>query len=669
MSKKLGFDEAAKVMRAAQLEPLEDYPGNKVKWRCQCLKCGEIVSPTFSAVRNNGGGCRKCGLEKAAKSRRGNEQEAIDLMKKSGALPLEPYPGSNKPWLCRCIKCKKEISPTLGNVKNNGTHPCAYCSKKKVHPVDAVKLMKSAGLEPLAPYPGANTKWECKHIKCGEIVYPMYSWIVAGQGGCQKCGYTQAGLKSRVPEIEAIAIMKKANLLPLVPYPGAGKPWKVKCSICKQITSPTYGSILNGSGCGVCGGKIVTEEIAINVMKKAKLRPLVPYPGSKVNWKCECLKCGKIVYPNYGDVNQGDGGCKYCGGRFVEPEDAVALMRMNNLEPLVPYKNTGTPWKCKCLRCGKLVTPRHNSVQQGNGGCKYCAKTFLDAEDAVSMMRISKLEPLVPYPGSQKPWKCKCLRCGKEVTPAYTTIQAEQKGCVYCGGKKVDAKEAYAYMLSKDLTPLEPYKRADGKWKCRCNVCLKLVTPTYSTLKQGAAGCIYCSGRKVDPQDAVSLFLENFLRPLVPFENSETKWKSECMKCGRTVYPSHKTVSQRGGGCKYCSTQGLDFTLPAFIYLITNSELNAHKIGISGMYSKEDRLKDHARNGWTLYKRKTLDSADQTYEIEQETLRWLREERGLAPYLSKDQVPQAGWTETVDASEIDLPAIWAKVEELSKVKI
>ena len=31
-------------------------------------------------------------------------------------------------------------------------------------------------------------------------------------------------------------------------------------------------------------------------------------------------------------------------------------------------------------------------------------------------------------------------------------------------------------------------------------------------------------------------------------------------------------------------------------------------------------------------------------------------------------MPQGGWTETVDASEIDLPTIWAKVEELSRVK-
>jgi recombinational DNA repair protein (RecF pathway) len=589
-------------------------------------------------------------------------------MIQAGAEPLIPFPGTSKAWLSKCMKCGKEISPTLGNIKHNGTKPCAYCSKKKVHPDDAVKLMRDAGLEPLEPYPGSNKKWKCKHLNCGETVYPMHSWIVAGSGGCLKCGYVKTKEKQIFSDEEARKLFLKNGLDPQIPYPGAGKPWKSRCKKCSQIVSPTYNSIKSGRGCGVCAGKIVVPELAIDLMLKSDLKPLVPYPGSARNWKSECLKCGEIVFPNYGDIKQGDGGCKYCANQFVKPEDAEELMRFNNLEPLEPYKSTQTPWKCRCLKCGKTVTPRHNSIKQGSGGCKYCAKVFVDAEDAIALMRIAKFEPLETFPGANKPWKCKCLRCGRVVQPAYTTIQSGQKGCVYCGKKKVDPEEAFAFMESKGLTPLEPYKRADGQWKCRCKVCLKLVTPTYSTLKQGAAGCIYCSGRKVDPQDAISLFLENSLRPLVPYVNTETKWKSECMKCGRIVYPSHHMVSQRSGGCKYCSTQGMDFTLPAFIYLITNEELNAHKIGISGMYSKEDRLKDHAKNGWTLYKRKTLESADQTYEIEQETLRWLREDRGLPPYLAKDQVPQAGWTETVDASEIDLPTIWAKVEELSKAE-
>jgi predicted GIY-YIG superfamily endonuclease len=52
-------DEAASVMRAANLEPLEPYPGVKVPWRARCQTCGEEVAPHFSTVQN-GGGCRYC---------------------------------------------------------------------------------------------------------------------------------------------------------------------------------------------------------------------------------------------------------------------------------------------------------------------------------------------------------------------------------------------------------------------------------------------------------------------------------------------------------------------------------------------------------------------------------------------------------------------------------
>jgi hypothetical protein len=63
-----------------------------------------------------------------------------------------------------------------------------------------------------------------------------------------------------------------------------------------------------------------------------------------------------------------------------------------------------------------------------------------------------------------------------------------------------------------------------------------------------------------------------------------------------------------------------------------------------------------------------LDTAEEAYEIEQGVLNWLRSDLNLQQYLLSEQMPQRGHTETVDASEIDLPDIWAKVEELSRVK-
>ena len=76
----------------------------------------------------------------------------------------------------------------------------------------------------------------------------------------------------------------------------------------------------------------------------------------------------------------------------------------------------------------------------------------------------------------------------------------------------------------------------------------------------------------------------------------------------------------------------------------------------------------HEKYGWILWRSKSFDVGNDAYLIEQEILNWLRNHKNLNSFLSSNEMPQGGWTETVNASEIDLPTIWAKVEELSKVK-
>ena len=103
---------------------------------------------------------------------------------------------------------------------------------------------------------------------------------------------------------------------------------------------------------------------------------------------------------------------------------------------------------------------------------------------------------------------------------------------------------------------------------------------------------------------------------------------------------------------------------------MTNISLNSHKIGISGETRNPsgDRIKKHEKNGWKLFKKLNFETADEAFLIEQAVLKWFRDEKKLGIYLSEFDMPQGGYTETVDASEIDLPTIWAKVEELCKVK-
>jgi hypothetical protein len=53
-------EDAVKVMLGANLLPLEPYKDSKTKWKCKCLRCGEIVKPKYNTVQIGGGGCSNC---------------------------------------------------------------------------------------------------------------------------------------------------------------------------------------------------------------------------------------------------------------------------------------------------------------------------------------------------------------------------------------------------------------------------------------------------------------------------------------------------------------------------------------------------------------------------------------------------------------------------------
>ena len=62
-------------------------------------------------------------------------------------------------------------------------------------------------------------------------------------------------------------------------------------------------------------------------MRDAQLEPLEPYPGSRAEWRCRCLKCNKIVSPCYSTIQRGSGGCRWCrNSGFKAAEDAVVYL-------------------------------------------------------------------------------------------------------------------------------------------------------------------------------------------------------------------------------------------------------------------------------------------------------------------------------------------------------
>jgi hypothetical protein len=132
----------------------------------------------------------------------------------------------------------------------------------------------------------------------------------------------------------------------------------------------------------------------------------------------------------------------------------------------------------------------------------------------------------------------------------------------------------------------------------------------------------------------------------------------------------YTSIQGRQGGCRFCADWGIDYAASGYIYLMTHSELFAHKIGIGNTVRSRgrSRIAQHEKKGWKLFKQLDFDVTDDAYLLEQRVLEWLRKVKKLDVYLSESEMPQGGYSETVDASEIDLPTIWAKVEKLSKVR-
>lgn len=649
-----------KVMRSAKLKPLIEFPGAGKPWKCQCLTCGKIVFPKYKSVRRNLGGCRDCGRIKAGLSNRTPSAEAIELMKAHGFEPLEPFTGGNKPWKCRCITCKKIVTPRFSLVKAKGSN-CAYCAETRVDAKDAISLFKTVKLKPLEPYPGNKIAWKSIHVPCGREVSPTYLAIKRGQGPCKYC----AGKAVHPKDAEKLFV--ENDLIPLEPYSGdSKKPWRAIHQPCGNEVSPTYNIIQRqeSMGCKFCSDQFVDPDEAYQFFVSKDLQPLERYPGSAKPWKSLHLICGSVVKPRYGHIKAGRVGCPVCSGtERITQEKAVAFFRSKGLEPQEEFKGPHHPWKSIHISCGRKVSPRWASVQQGQGGCAYCSGNKVDLADVERVLRDNELELLEPFQASHKPLQAIHKKCGRRVSPTYGALRSGQGPCESCAKNMVTEEEALLLLERNNYKPLAKFPGGSKPWPVLHTVCGTKLNLIVTYLRRGGKGCSACAGtKKITAGEATRLFKARGFTPIESFAGSRKPRKSIHKVCGRVVTPTYGVI-KNGGGCKYCQIGGINLLAPAYIYLITNHELNSHKIGIAGFSTSVDRLQMHRKYGWAVFATKDVETAERAYEVEQRILDWLREDLGLQQYLLAEQMPQAGHTETVDASEIELDTIWKKVIE------
>lgn len=326
------------------------------------------------------------------------------------------------------------------------------------------------------------------------------------------------------------------------------------------------------------------------------------------------------------------------------------------------------------MKCGAAVTPRYYNIKNGWGGCRKCKHAAQSVyqmrpeAEAVETMRAAGLEPDGPYPGRQKAWSCKCTVCNRAVSPRLDHILRGQGGCKWCAQRAVDPNAAADIMRSAGLVPQGRYPGSRTPWLCICVKCQRTVTPSYGKVAAGQAGCRWCSfqensgkSQRLDPEVAHAYMVEHGLQPLESYRNSYEPWRCQCMTCGAEVTPRYTNIKGGSNGCGSCFPRGFDPTLPAVVYLVAHQQLGAAKVGVSreGGY----RLKEHLSRGWQVLVQESL-PGDRALHVEKEVLSYWRTDLQLPPFLGKQEMPQGGWSETVDLDAVDIVITIVRIRQL-----
>lgn len=238
------------------------------------------------------------------------------------------------------------------------------------------------------------------------------------------------------------------------------------------------------------------------------------------------------------------------------------------------------------------------------------------------------------------------------------------RGCPYCGNKKVMAgfndlvtlhpSIAEEWSNKNTLKPNEVLSGSHGKyfWTCKDGHEWEASVVKRTMIKRG---CPYCTLQKriigvndlasVNPK-LLSEWHPNKNMPLKPEDvgpsgDIKVWWIAECGHEWKATVGSRHTL---GAGCPSCAPLGFINDKPSYLYLISNQNMEAMKIGITNVSSP--RLSQWEKLGWVIIKTWEADG-NKIRALENETLKWIRHELKLSPVLKKSDLPKmAGWRET-----------------------
>lgn len=315
------------------LQVLERYVNSRTRIKAKCLGCGKVVQPYYRQIWSGQSGCRDCSSQKFKLS----PQEISETLSAINLKLSGLYTNSKTPLRVECEKCGHQSEVILNDIRNGRIFICSGCEPKKSflrksrkltqNELDAAKsVFLDYQFELIGEYQSTKKPVLVKHLSCGIVSERSLNNIKSGAGYCEGCRPNQT-----LTEKEALDVLRNAGFEPIGAYVNSETPWESECQKCKRILTPSIHTIKGKrSGCGYCNKVRIDPIDAVALMNAAGFIPLEPYRNSKARWKSLHTECGKIVYPQYNSIYNGQG-CSECGDTFSYNQPSYFYVLENDL--------------------------------------------------------------------------------------------------------------------------------------------------------------------------------------------------------------------------------------------------------------------------------------------------------------------------------------------------
>lgn len=292
-------------------------------------------------------------------------------------------------------------------------------------------------------------------------------------------------------------------------------------------------------------------------------------------------------------------------------------------QPNVPYSNTNTPWHGVCLVCAQPISPRFKS-RKIQGACGYCGRRRVDSAIVIGKALAVELEPLEPYTNALSPWKCKCLNpnCGAVVDPRFSDIR-QFKGCGECKGQRISrtarhsrsavllAAASEAGYVLRNVEYRESSQGVEQAWilyTCdRGHENEMHAADFLGSPSRAGRRCPDCAAQdsSVRQRSQALEELHKYLQAkaegyvVVSVEYRESGPAGEVLpflqyECSEGHHDEMTVANfKKGKRCPKCATYGISRTKPTSLYVMTSEELI--KVGVSNTENLDFRIDQHRK--------------------------------------------------------------------------